>query len=143
LVRHKTKPIFISGIDACATLGIELQKVDVMVQRQQSPLMTKAGYQIITTFWDLRMGAGAERIRAAIRQVIEYEGLFDYESIHTDGSLKEEKLGCAVFLAIAIPIAPQTTIFNGEMFANLKTTEHSKHMHCKTVIIFTQIHSAA
>jgi hypothetical protein len=65
---NHTKPIFISAIDAFASLGIELRKVDVMVQRQHSPWMTNAGYQIITTLCDLRKVVGTERIRAEIRQ---------------------------------------------------------------------------
>jgi hypothetical protein len=63
--------------------------------------------------------------------VIEDEGLSDYESIYTDGSLKEEKVGCAV----KYRLLPETTIFNAEMNAILKVTDHLKHMHCKTVIM--------
>jgi hypothetical protein len=37
-----------------------------------------------------------------MRQVIEYEGLSDYESIYTDESLKEERVGC---VENEIPIA--------------------------------------
>jgi hypothetical protein len=33
---NHTKPFFIRAIDACASLGIELREVDVMVRRQQS-----------------------------------------------------------------------------------------------------------
>jgi hypothetical protein len=66
-----------------------------MMRRQQSPWMTNAGNQIITTLCALPKGAGTERIRAEMQQVIEDEGLFDYQSIYTDGSLKEEKVSCA------------------------------------------------
>jgi hypothetical protein len=34
---NHTKPFFIRAVDACASLDIELRKVDVMVRRQQSP----------------------------------------------------------------------------------------------------------
>jgi hypothetical protein len=71
-----------------------------------------------------------------MRQVIEDEGLSDYESIY--GSLKEEKVGCAVGLTTATlkyRLLPQTTILNAGVFATLKATEHPKHMHCKTVIM--------
>jgi hypothetical protein len=37
-------------------------------------------------------------------------------------------------LKLKFRLLPQTTIFNAEMFAILKATEHSKHMHFKTVI---------
>jgi hypothetical protein len=96
--------------------------------------MRNAGHQIITTFCALLKGAGTKRIRT--------EGLSDYGSIYTDGSLKEEKVDCEVVLptaALKYRLLPQTTIFNAKMFAILKATKHSKHMHRKTVII----HSAA
>jgi hypothetical protein len=96
-----------------------------MVRRQQLPWMRNAGHQIITTL----CGAGTERIRAEMRQVIEDEGLSDYESIYTDGSLKDEKVYCAVILptaALKYRLLPQTTIFNAKMFAILKATKHSK-----------------
>jgi hypothetical protein len=55
----------------------------------------------ITTLCALPKDAGTEKIRAEMRHVIEDERLSDYESIYTDGSLKEEKLGCAVVLPTA------------------------------------------
>jgi hypothetical protein len=87
--------------------------------------MTNARHQITTTLCALPKGAGTERIRANMRQMIEDEGLFDYESIY--GSLKEENVGCAAVLLTATlkyRLLPQTTIFYAEMFAILKATEH-------------------
>jgi hypothetical protein len=115
---NHTKPLFFRAKDACASLGIELRKIDVMVRRQQSPWMTNAGHQIITTLCTILKGAGTERIRAEKRQVIENEVHSDYESIYTDGSLKEEQVGCAVVLPTATlkyRLLPQTAIFNAEM----------------------------
>jgi hypothetical protein len=60
------------------------------------PWMTNAGHQIITNLCALPKGADTERIRDEMRQVIEDERLSDYESIYNNGSLKEEKVGCAV-----------------------------------------------
>jgi hypothetical protein len=74
------KPFFIRAIDTCASLSIELPKVDVMVRIQQSSWTTNAGHHIITTLCALPKGAGTKRIRAEMRQVIEDEGLSDYES---------------------------------------------------------------
>jgi hypothetical protein len=65
------------AIDACASLSIELRKVNTMVRRQKSAWMTNAGHKIITTLCALPKGAGTERIRAKMRQVIEDEGLSD------------------------------------------------------------------
>jgi hypothetical protein len=65
-------------------------------------------------------------------------------SIPTDGSLKEKKVGCAVVLPTATlkyQLLPQTKIFNAEMFAILKATEHSKHMHRKTIIMTDSLRS--
>jgi hypothetical protein len=101
---NHTKPFFIRAIDASVSLGIELRKVDVMVRKQQSPWMKNAGHQFITTLCARPKGAGTERIIAKTRQVIENEGFSDYESIYTDGSLREEKVGCAVVLPTEIPL---------------------------------------
>jgi hypothetical protein len=106
--------------------------------------MTNVGHQIITTLFALPKGAGTERISAEMRQVIEDEGLSDYEIISAHRSLKEEKDGCVVVSPTATlkyRMIPQTTIFNAEMFAILKATEHSKHMFCKTVIITDSLSS--
>jgi hypothetical protein len=62
--------------------------------------MTNAGHQIITTLCTLFKGAGTERIRAEMRQVIEDKELSDYKSIYTDESLKEKKVGCSMVLRI-------------------------------------------
>jgi hypothetical protein len=75
----------------------------LVVPRQQSPWMTNAGHQIITTLRVFPKEAGTEIIRAEIWQVIEDEGISDYESIYTDGSLKEEQVGCAMVLSTATP----------------------------------------
>jgi hypothetical protein len=57
---------------------------------------------------------------------MENEGFSDYESIYTDGSLTEEKVGCAVGLpttTLKYRLLPQTMICNAEMFAIVKVTE--------------------
>jgi ribonuclease HI len=77
---------------------------DFVQQNIPSPFRM-LGNQTITILWALPKGAGTERIRTEMRQVMKYR------------------------------LLAQTTIFNAEMFAILKTTEHSKHMHCKTVIM--------
>jgi hypothetical protein len=69
--------------------------------RQQSPCMTNASHEIIKTLCALPKGAETEKIRAGMRQVIENEGLSDYESIYIDGSLKEHEVGCEVVLPTA------------------------------------------
>jgi hypothetical protein len=97
----------------------------------------------ITTLCALPKGAGTKKIRAEMRKVIEDKGFSGYESTYTDGSLKEEKVGCAVVFPTATLkywLLPQTTIFNAAMFVILKATEHSKH-HRKTVIIINSISS--
>jgi hypothetical protein len=116
---NQTKPFSVKVIDACASLGIELQK-DVVVRIKQSPWMINTEQQIITSLRALSKGAGIERIRAEMKQVMEEEGLSEYEHIYTDGSLKEGKVSCAVVLPTATlkyRLVPQTTSFNAEMFA--------------------------
>jgi hypothetical protein len=55
----------------------------------------------ITTLCALPKGAGTKKIRAEMRKVIEDKGFSGYESTYTDGSLKEEKVGCAVVFPTA------------------------------------------
>jgi hypothetical protein len=81
VVRHETKPY-------------------QTILYQSHRCLTNVGHQIITTFFALPKGAGTERIRAEMWQVIEDEGLSDYEIIYIDGSSKEEKVGCADVLPI-------------------------------------------
>jgi hypothetical protein len=49
-VRPKlTKPYPIRALDACASLNIDLQKVDMLTLRRQSPWMTDHEEQVLTS----------------------------------------------------------------------------------------------
>jgi hypothetical protein len=99
-VRPKlTKPYPVRALDACASLNIDLQKVDDMLTlRRQSPWMTDPEKKIFTSLRCLPKGAGKQRIRTEMQQLIEDERLNEYEHIYTDGSFKEEQVGCAVVM---------------------------------------------
>jgi hypothetical protein len=84
---------------ACASLNMDLQKVDILTLRRQSLWMTDPEKQILISLRCLPKGAGKERIRAEIQQLIEDERLNEHENIYTDGSLKEEQAGCAVVMS--------------------------------------------
>jgi hypothetical protein len=72
-----------------------------------------------------------------MQQLIEDERLNELELIYTDGSLKEEQVGCAVVMLSSIlkyRLLPQTTIFIVEIFAILKTMEHHNETNCLTAL---------
>jgi hypothetical protein len=93
--------------------------MDLQTLERQSPWMPDPGKHILTSLWCLPKGAGKERIRAEMQQLIEDERLNEHEHIYTDGLLKEEQVGCAVVMlssTLMYRLLPQTTIFNAEMF---------------------------
>jgi hypothetical protein len=57
-------PFFIRAIDPYSSVGIELRKGDAILRRQQSPLITNTGHQIITILCVLLKKSGTERIRS-------------------------------------------------------------------------------
>jgi hypothetical protein len=60
--------------------------------------MTDPEKEILTSLRCLPKGAGKERIRAEMQQLIEDERLNEHEHTYTDGSLKEEQVSCAVVI---------------------------------------------
>jgi ribonuclease HI len=73
-----------------------------------------------------------------MQQLIEDERLNEHEHIYTDGSLKEEQVGCAVVMpsyTLKYRLLPQTTIFNAEMFAILKAMEQPNETNCSSIIM--------
>jgi hypothetical protein len=101
---------------------LDPQKEYILTLRRLSPWMTDTEKQILTLLRCLPKGAGKERIRTEMQQLIKDERLNEHEHIYTDGSLMEEQVGCAVVIpssTLKYRLLPQTTIFNGEMFAIL------------------------
>jgi ribonuclease HI len=72
-----------------------------------------------------------------VQQLIEDERLNEHEHIiYTDGSLKEEQVGCAVVMpsfTLKYRLFSQTTIFNAEMFAILKAMEQLNETNCSRI----------
>jgi hypothetical protein len=68
----------------------------MLTLRRQSPWMIDPEKQIFTSLRCLPKGARKVRIRAEMQQLIEDERLNGYEHIYTDGSLKDEQVGCAI-----------------------------------------------
>jgi hypothetical protein len=59
-----------------------------------------------------------------MEHTIEEEGLEEYHRVYTDGSLMEDRLGCAIICEtseIKIRLPKQTSIFNAEAVAILET----------------------
>jgi ribonuclease HI len=79
-----------------------------------------------------------------MQQSIEDERLNEHEHIYTDGSLKEEKVGCAVVtpsFTLKYRLLPQTTIFNAETFAILKAMEQPNETNCSRIIMTDSLSS--
>jgi hypothetical protein len=81
----------------------------------------------ITEIMQTPRGAGIERIRADMEQIINENGLREYHRFFTDGSLIiGNKVGCAIVTAqtnIKIRLAEPTTIFNAELQAILEAVQ--------------------
>jgi hypothetical protein len=117
---------------------IDLQKVNILTLRRQSHWTTDPEKQILTSLRCLSKGAGKERIRAEMQQLIEDERLNEHEHIYTDRSLKEEQVGCALvmlFYTFKYRLLPQTKIFNAEMFAILKAMEQPNETNYSRIIM--------
>jgi hypothetical protein len=74
---------------------------------------------IITELMATPRGAGIDRIRADMEQIINENGQREY---HRDRSLIGDKVGCEIFTTqtnIKIRLAEPTTIFNAELQAIL------------------------
>jgi hypothetical protein len=68
-VRPKlNKPYTIRALDACASLNIDLQKVDMLTLRRQSPWMADPEKQILTALRCIPKGAEKERIQGEMQQ---------------------------------------------------------------------------
>jgi hypothetical protein len=63
-------------------------------------------------------GAGIDRIRADMEQIINENSLREYQRVFTNRSLIGNKVGCAIVTTqtnIKIRLAEPTTIFNAEL----------------------------
>jgi ribonuclease HI len=80
-----------------------------------------------------------------MQQLNEDERLNKYEDIYTDGSLKEEQVGCVVempsFTLNKYRLLPQTTSFTAEMIAILKAIEQLNETNCSRIIMTDSLSS--
>jgi hypothetical protein len=53
---------------------------------------------MITQLMALPKGSGSARIRAELETIIEEEGLREYARVYTDGSVMDERSGCAIVM---------------------------------------------
>jgi hypothetical protein len=74
-------------------------------------------------------GTATARIKAEMEQTIEEEGLEEYVRLNTDGSLIEDRVGCAIICEpreIRITLPKQMSIFNAEAVAILKAIKATR-----------------
>jgi hypothetical protein len=78
---------------------------------------------IITELIARPSGAVTDQIRANMEQIINANGLREYQRVFMDGSLIGNKIECAIVTAqmnIKLRLAEPTTTFIAELQANLK-----------------------
>jgi hypothetical protein len=82
------------------------------------------------------------RIKAEMEQTIEEEGLEEYVRVYTDGSLMEDRIGCAIICEakeIKIRLPKQMSIFNAEAVAILEAIKATRRWGiAKKIIMATQ-----
>jgi ribonuclease HI len=74
-------------------------------------------------------GTATARIKAEMEQTIEEEGLENYARVYTDGSLMEDRVGCAIICEareIKIRLPKQMSIFNAEAVVILEAIKATK-----------------
>jgi hypothetical protein len=110
----------------CSAMEIELS----MVEGRRTPentFWTKMGAEnIITELMATLRGAEIEQIRADMEQIINENGLREYQIVFTDGSLIGKKVRYAIVTTqtnIKIGLAEPTTIFNAQLLAILEAVK--------------------
>jgi hypothetical protein len=93
-----------------------------MVERRRTPekpfWTNMSAENIITELMTTLKGAGIDQISADMEQIINKNGLRNYQRLFMDGSLIGNKVECAIVSTqrnIKIRLAEPTTIFNAEV----------------------------
>jgi hypothetical protein len=65
---------------------------------EHPPWINNNSDNMITQLMALPKGSGSARIRAELKTIIEEEGLREYARVYTDGSVMDERSGCAIVM---------------------------------------------
>jgi hypothetical protein len=101
-----------------------------MVERHRTPetpfWTNMSAENIITELMATPRGAGIDRIRTDMEQIINENGIKEYQRVSTDESLIGNKVRCAIVTTqtnTKIRLAEPTTIFNAELQAILEAVK--------------------
>jgi hypothetical protein len=76
---------------------VDLSTVE-FVKELESPWINNNSDNMITQLMALRKGSGSSRIRTELETIKEEEGLRKYARVYTDGSVMDERSGCAIVM---------------------------------------------
>jgi hypothetical protein len=106
-------------------MKIELSMAERRRTLQNSLQTNLSAENIITELMASPKGAGIDRIRADMEQIINEKSLREYQRVFTDRSLIENNVECAVVTTqtkIKVKLAEPTTIFIGILW--VKNNRH-------------------
>jgi hypothetical protein len=131
-----SRPFFVRALDACSSLKVDLDMVESARQLEHSPwdYMENVNTQMTA----IPKETATARIIAEMEQTIEEEGLEEYIRVYADGSLMEDRIGCAIICEarkIKIRLPKQMSIFNTESVAILEAIIATKRWEIAKKII--------
>jgi hypothetical protein len=134
LRRKLSKPFFIGAQEECATLGVDLGTVECVKELEHPSWINNNSDNMINQLMSLPKGSGLARIRAELETIIEEKGFPEYARVHTDGSVMDERSGCAI---VKIRLTGQMSIFNAEVHAIIQAIKITRRWGMDKRIIMT------
>jgi hypothetical protein len=110
-------------------LEVDLEMVESARQPEHPPWIGNNMENVNTQM------TATSRIKAEMKQPIEEEGLEEYVRVYTDGSLMEDRVGCAIICEARLDC--QMSIFNAEAVAILEAIKATRRWGIAIKIILT------
>jgi hypothetical protein len=127
-------PFFVRALKACSSLDT------VERQLEHPPWIGDNMEDVNLQMTAIPNGTATARIKAEMEQTIEEGGLEEYIRVYTDGSLMEDRVGCAIICEareIKIRLPKQISIFNAEAVAILEAIKATRRRGIAKKIILT------
>jgi hypothetical protein len=77
---------------------VDLGTVECVKELEHPPWINNNSDNMITELVALPKGSRSARIRAELETIMEEEGLQEYARVYTDGSVTNERSGCAIVM---------------------------------------------
>jgi hypothetical protein len=110
-------------------LEVDLDTVESARQLEHPPWIGYNMEYVNTQITTIPKGTATARIKAEMEHTIKVEGLEEYVRVFTDGSLIEDRVGCAIICEareIKIRLPKQMLIFNAEAVAILEAIKATR-----------------